>query len=74
MKRIFITLNIFKKKVVIIRSVRRKNYFINYKFLKKYENFLFIGLNDEYRDLKKTQFLFGKTHTFFREKKNTHIF
>ena len=32
---------------------RRKNYFTNYKFLKKYENLLFIGLNDEYEDLKK---------------------
>lgn len=45
--------NIFKGKVVIIRNVRSKNYFINYKFLKKYENLLFIGLNSEYRDLKK---------------------
>ena len=44
---------VIKNKVTIIRNVRRKNYFINYKFLKKYENLLFIGLNDEYEDLKK---------------------
>ena len=44
---------IFENKVVIIRSIRRKNYFINYKFLKKYENLLFIGLKTEYEDLKK---------------------
>ena len=44
---------IIKNKVVIIRNTRRKNYFTNYKFLKKYENLLFIGLNDEYEDLKK---------------------
>ena len=45
--------DVIKNKVTIIRNVRRKNYFINYKFLKKYENLLFIGLNDEYEDLKK---------------------
>ena len=44
---------IFENKVVIIRSIRRKNYFIDYKFLKKYENLLFIGLKNEYEDLKK---------------------
>ena len=35
------------------RYIRRKNYFINYKFLKKYDNLLFLGLNHEYEDLKK---------------------
>ena len=44
---------VIKNKVVIIRNARRKNSFTNYKFLKKYENLLFIGLNDEYEDLKK---------------------
>ena len=39
---------IIKNKVIIIRNARRKNSFTNYKFLKKYENLLFIGLNDEY--------------------------
>ena len=45
--------NVIKNKVTIMRNVRRKNYFTNYKFLKKYENLLFIGLNNEYEDLKK---------------------
>ena len=44
---------VIKNKVVIIRNARRKNSFTNYKFLKKYDNLLFIGLNDEYEDLKK---------------------
>jgi len=42
-----------KDKVVIIRSSRRKNIFINYKFLNKYENIVFLGLKDEFIDLKK---------------------
>ncbi len=45
--------NVIKNKVTIMRNVRRKNYFTNYQFLKKYESLLFIGLNDEYEDLKK---------------------
>ena len=44
---------VIKNKVIIIRNARRKNSFTNYKFLKKYENLLFIGLNNEYEDLKK---------------------
>ena len=43
----------FKKNIVIIRSLRRQNIYINYKFLKFYKNVLFIGLKDEYLDLKK---------------------
>ena len=35
-----------KDKIVIIRSISRKNYLINYKFLKKYNNVLFIGLKN----------------------------
>ena len=42
-----------KDKIIIMRNTRRRNYFTNYKFLKKYDNLLFIGLNDEYKDLKK---------------------
>ena len=42
-----------KKKIVIHRSFRYRNYFINYKFLKDYKNLLFIGTKDEYNDLKK---------------------
>ena len=45
--------DVIKNKVTIMRNVRRKNYFTNYKFLKKYKSLLFIGLNDEYKDLKK---------------------
>jgi hypothetical protein len=44
---------IIKNKVVIIRSLERKNPLVNYKFLKKYNSLLFIGMNDEYEDLKK---------------------
>ena len=44
---------IIKNKVVIIRSLERKNPLVNYKFLKKYDSLLFIGMNDEYEDLKK---------------------
>ena len=42
-----------KKKIVIIRSISRKNYLINYSFLKKYNEVIFIGLKNEYEDLKK---------------------
>ena len=41
-----------RNKVVIMRTVRRNNYFINYKFINKYKDLLFIGLEDEYRILK----------------------
>jgi len=41
-----------KNKVVIMRTIRRNNYFINYKFINKYKNILFIGLEDEYKLLK----------------------
>lgn len=44
---------IFKNKIVILRSFRYRNYFINYNFLKNYDNIIFIGLYDEYLDLKK---------------------
>ena len=42
-----------KKKIVIMRSIRRKNNFINYKFLRNYKDVLFLGLQEEYDDLKK---------------------
>ena len=42
-----------KDKIVIVRSLSRKNYLINYNFLQKYNNVLFIGLKNEYEDLKK---------------------
>ena len=43
-----------KNKVVIVRSFRARNYFINYNFLEKYDNLLFIGIREEYEDLKKS--------------------
>ena len=42
-----------KNKIVIIRSKRRRNYLINYNFLKNYNDILFLGLKDEFEDLKK---------------------
>ena len=42
-----------KDRIVIIRTTRRKNYLINYNFIKNYNNVLFLGLIDEYKDLKK---------------------
>ena len=42
-----------KNKVVIVRTNRRLNNFITYKFLSKYKNLIFVGLKDEYKDLNK---------------------
>ena len=43
-----------KKQIVILRSFRYRNHFINYKFLYNYnDDLIFIGLKDEYDDLKK---------------------
>ena len=42
-----------KDKVVIIRSKRRKNFLINYKFLSNFKDLIFLGLKNEYLDLKK---------------------
>ena len=42
-----------KNKVVILRSLRRQSHFINYKFMSKYNNLLFVGLEEEYKNLKK---------------------
>ncbi len=39
-----------KNKIVIIRSFRFRNAFINYKFLQKHSDLLFIGLKNEYDD------------------------
>ena len=41
-----------KNKIVIHRTFRHRNQFINYKFIEKYKNLIFIGLKDEYEDLK----------------------
>ena len=43
-----------KDKIVILRTFRYRNHFINYKFLNKIEeDIIFIGLKEEFEDLKK---------------------
>ena len=37
----------------ILRSPRYQNQFINYKFLRNYNDLLFVGKKDEYNELKK---------------------
>ena len=52
----FITVDEHKKiknKIVIQRSLRRQNHLINYKFLNKYEDVYFVGVKNEYEELKK---------------------
>ncbi len=43
----------FKNKITIIRTLRRKNFLINYKFLNNYKDIIFLGLKNEFIDLKK---------------------
>ncbi len=43
----------FKNYIIIMRSLRRQNSFIDYSFLSSYKNIVFVGLRDEYEDLKK---------------------
>ena len=40
-------------KIIILRSLRYQNHFINYKFLKNYDDLFFVGTRDEYEVLKK---------------------
>ena len=42
-----------KNKIVIHRTFRHRNQFINFKFLENYKDLIFIGTKDEYEDLKK---------------------
>ena len=42
-----------KNKIVILRSFRFRNIYINYNFLKNYDNLLYVGVEEEYQDLKK---------------------
>ncbi len=42
-----------KNKIVIVRSPRYRNQFINYKFLEKTKNIICVGLRSEFEDLKK---------------------
>ena len=44
---------LIKNKVIIIRNTRRKNFLINYKFLDQYDDLIFLGLENEFNDLKK---------------------
>ena len=43
----------FKNKIVIMRSPRYRNSYINYSFLKNIDNIVCVGLLSEYEDLKK---------------------
>ena len=45
--------SIIKDKIVIMRSPRYRNQFINYNFLKNQNNMVCIGLKSEYEDLKR---------------------
>ncbi len=40
-------------KIIILRSLRYRNQFINYNFLENYDNIFYVGTQDEYKDLKK---------------------
>ena len=42
-----------RNRIVILRSLRRQNNMISYEFLNKYESPLFVGLKEEYENLKK---------------------
>jgi ADP-heptose:LPS heptosyltransferase len=41
-----------KNKIVILRTFRGRSQFVNYKFLENYKDLIFIGLKNEYDDLK----------------------
>ena len=45
--------NKYSNHIIFLRSLRRQNDHITYNFMDQYENLLFIGLYDEYLDLKK---------------------
>jgi len=42
-----------KNRIIIMRSLRRQNKMISYEFLNNYENPLFVGLKEEFENLKK---------------------
>ena len=44
---------LLRNKIIIMRSSRRKNFLINYKFLNNYKDIVFLGLKGEFLDLKK---------------------
>ncbi|HLO73506.1 MAG TPA: hypothetical protein VK164_06180 [Flavobacterium sp.] len=43
----------FKDKIVVVRTFRGRNPMINYSFLRKYDNLLFLGIKSEYEDFVK---------------------
>lgn len=43
----------FKDYIVVMRSLRRQNKFIDYSFLNSYEKIVFVGLENEFKDLNK---------------------
>ena len=43
----------YKNYITIMRSLRRQNAYIDYSFLSNYQNIVFLGLKNEYDDLKK---------------------
>ncbi len=43
-----------RNKVIILRSLRYQNHFINYFFLNKFEDIYFVGTFNEYKNLKET--------------------
>ena len=45
--------NVFNNYVVIQRTFRYRNPYIDYKFLNKYDNLLFVGTRNEFEDMKK---------------------
>lgn len=46
--------NSYSDKIIISRSERYRNSTISYKFLSKYTNILFVGVESEYKDMKKS--------------------
>ncbi len=47
------TIESFKNKIIIVRSPRYRNNFINYKFLKDVKNLVCVGLRSEFEELKR---------------------
>lgn len=43
----------FSDYIVVMRSLRRQNQYIDYSFLSSYKKIVFVGLETEYKDLKK---------------------
>tara|TARA_E500000178_G_scaffold194734_1_gene192697 strand:- start:77 stop:979 length:903 start_codon:yes stop_codon:yes gene_type:complete len=47
------TIDTFKDKITIVRSPRYRNEYVNYKFLSNFKDLIFVGLHEEYVNLKK---------------------